>query len=60
MKAYPPGIIYEYVVSEPFNLKSMGTDFVEVTDTMGIPYRMPLRFGVDSSFKMYEKDKKRE
>ncbi len=58
VKAYPPGIIYEYELTGYFNLKSMGKDFVDVTDTMGIPYRMPLRFGVDSSFKMYNEDKK--
>ncbi len=60
VKKYPQGMIYEYVVTEPFDLKAMGMDFVEITDTMGIPYRMPLRFGVDSSFKMYNEDKKGE
>ncbi len=56
LKAYPQGIIYEYVVTEPFDLKAMGTDFVEITCPLGIPYRIPLNFGVEPSFKMYDEN----
>ena len=54
MKAYPQGIIYEYVVTEPFDLKAMGTDFVEILCPLSIPYRIPLYFDGEVSFKMYE------
>ena len=60
VKAYPPGIIYEYVISEPFNLKSMGMDFVDILCPLSIPYRIPLNFDGEISFKMYEEDKKGE
>ncbi len=53
VKKYPPGKIYEYVITEPFDLKSMGTDFVEITFPLGISYRIPIHFGVEPSFKMY-------
>lgn len=56
-KAYPEGIIYEYVVTDTFDLKSMGTDFVDIICPMGIPYRIPLNFDGEVSFRMFEADK---
>ncbi len=36
---YPKGIVYEYDEDKPFELKSMGADFVEVICPLHIPYR---------------------
>ena len=52
LRAYPPGIVYEYSVNESFDLKSMGADFVEVTCPMGIPYRLPSYIDQEITFKM--------
>ena len=54
VKAYPQGIIYEYVVTEPFDLKSMGKDFVDILCPLCIPYRIPLNFDGEVSFQMYD------
>ena len=52
LKAYPKGIVYEYDENEPFDLKSMGSDFVDVTCPLGIPYRVPLYIDGEITFKM--------
>ena len=50
--AYPPSVVYEYVVTEPFILKSMGAEFAEITCPLGIPYRIPLYIDGNITFKM--------
>ena len=55
-KAYPQGIVYEQDEDEPFDLKAMGADFVEVTYIMGIPYRLPKYIDGEITYKMVEKD----
>ena len=57
VKRYPPEMIYEYELTGVFNLKSMGKDFVEITDQKGTPYRIPLTFDGEVSFRMFEADK---
>ena len=59
-KAYPEGIIYEYVVTGTFDLKAMGTDFVDILCPLGIPYRMPLNFDGEVSFQIYKVDEDNE
>ena len=57
-EAYPKGIIYEYDEDTPFDLKSMGTDFVEVLCPLGIPYRLPILIEGEITFNMAEKEVK--
>ncbi len=53
VKAYPQGIIYEYVITEPFDLNAMGEGFVEIFCPIGVPYRIPREFDGEVSFQMY-------
>ncbi len=55
-EAYPQGIVYEYDEDKPFDLKSMGADFVEVTCPMGIPYRFPVYVDGEITFNMADKE----
>jgi len=56
MDAYPKGIVYEYNENEPFDLKSMGAHFVEVTCPLSIPYRFPIYVDGEITFNMAEKE----
>ena len=38
---YPQGIVFEYNLSDEFEIRSLGSDDVEATCPMGIPYRFP-------------------
>jgi len=49
---YPKGIVYEYDEEKPFDIRSMGADFVEVTCPLGIPYRFPIQIEGDITFNM--------
>ena len=53
---YPQGIVYEYDVNEPFDLKSMGADFVEVICPLHIPYRFPIYIDEEITFNMADKE----
>lgn len=53
---YPKGIVYEYDENGPFDLKSMGAEFVEVLCPMGIPYRLPNYINDEITFKMVEQE----
>ncbi len=52
LKAYPQGMVYEYDENDPFDLKAMGTDFVDITCPFGIPYRLPTYIDGEITFKM--------
>lgn len=52
LKAYPPSIVYEYDMNEPFDLKSMGQGFVDILCPLGIPYRIPCYIDEEITFKM--------
>lgn len=54
--AYPKGIIYEYKEDKPFNLMSMGEDFVDVTCLLGIPYRVPTYVDGEITFQMADQE----
>jgi len=56
LKAYPQGIVYEYDVDKPFELKSMGADFVEVVCPLHIPYRFPIYIDGEITFNMADKE----
>jgi len=56
LKNYPQGIVYEYDENEPFDLKSMGADFVDVTCPLGIPYRLPTYIDGEITFKMADQE----
>jgi len=56
LKAYPQGIVYEYDENEPFDLKSMGADFVDVTCPLGIPYRLPTYIDGEITFRMADQE----
>jgi len=56
LETYPKGIVYEYDEDEPFDLKSMGADFVEVLCPLGIPYRLPNYIGNEITFKMVKQE----
>jgi len=58
LKAYPQGIVYEYDKNKPFDLRSMGTNFVEITCPMGIPYRLPTFIDGEITFNMADKETK--
>lgn len=49
---YPQGIVWEYDPDKPFDLRSMGANFVEVTCPMGIPYRFPVYIDGEITFHM--------
>ena len=55
-EAYPKGIVYEYDEDEPFDLKSMGADFVEVICPLHIPYRFPIYVAGEITFNMADKN----
>ncbi len=55
-KHYPPGIVYEYDENKPFELKSMGDDFVEVICPLHIPYRIPIYVDGEITFNMADKE----
>lgn len=54
VEAYPKGIVYEYDEDNPFDLKSMGVNFVEVLCPLGIPYRFPVYVDDEITFHMAE------
>ncbi len=54
---YPQGIVYEYDPDGTFDLKSMGSDFVEVLCPLHIPYRFPIYIDGDITFNTADKDK---
>ncbi len=56
LKAYPQGIVYEYDENEPFDLKAMGADFVDVTCLLGIPYRLPAYIDGKITFRMADQE----
>lgn len=56
LKAYPQGIVYEYDENEPFDLKAMGADFVDVTCQLGIPYRLPTYIDGEITFRMADQE----
>ena len=53
---YPQGIVYEYDEDKPFNLKSMGADFVDVICPLHIPYRFPIYIDGEITFNMADKE----
>lgn len=58
LKAYPQGIVYEYNENEPFDLKAMGSDFVDVICPLSIPYRLPAYIDEKITFKMADQGRK--
>jgi len=56
LKAYPKGVVYEYDEAEPFDLKAMGADFVEVLCPLSIPYRLPTYIEGETTFNMADKE----
>ncbi len=55
-EAYPKGIVFEYDEDEPFDLKAMGADFVDVLCPLGIPYRLPIYIEGEITFNMADKE----
>jgi len=53
---YPKGSVYEYDEDKPFDLRSMGADFVEVICPLGIPYRFPVYIDGEITFNMADKE----
>ena len=56
LKAYPKGVVYEYDEDEPFDLKAMGDDFVDVLCPLSIPYRFPIYIEGEITFNMADKE----
>jgi len=55
-ESYPKGIVYEYDEDKPFDLRSMGADFIEVLCPLSIPYRIPLYVGGEITFNVADKE----
>lgn len=56
---YPKDLVYEYDEDKPFDLMSMGEDFVDVTCLLGIPYRVPLYVNGEITFQMADQEEEK-
>jgi len=58
--AYPKDIMnvtaYEYDEDKPFDLRSMGTNFVEITPPLGGIFMLPIHIKGEITFKMADKE----
>ncbi len=56
LELYSKSTVCEYDEDKPFDLMSLGEDFVEVTYLMGIPYRVPIYVNGKITFQMAEQE----
>ena len=56
LKFYPKDIIYEYDEDKPFDLMSLGEEFMDVTCLLGIPYRFPIYIDGKITFQMADQE----